>query len=81
MPSPVKVLAPVQASTPPTSHKTQAIPGDGSLAPIEPGDVRTPLLMTMLMIMAKALIVLRFRLNVPRSRAAVSVAPSALVGF
>jgi len=54
VPNSAKVLAPVQARTPPRSHSTSATPGEGTFASIDPGDVKMPLPMTMLMIMAKA---------------------------
>lgn len=54
VPNSAKVLAPVQARTPPTSHSTKATPGEGTFASIDPGDVNIPLPITILMIMAKA---------------------------
>ncbi len=64
MPSSASVLAPVHASTPPTSHTTSAAPGAGTLVSIAPGDVKTPLPMTMLATMAKASAAPSVRANV-----------------
>lgn len=65
VPSSAMVLAPVQASSPPTSHTIRAAPGDGTLVSIDPGEVKTPLPMTILTMMANASRAPRFRLNVP----------------
>ena len=68
VPNSAMVLAPVQASSPPTSQTIRAAPGDGTFVSIDPGEVKTPLPMTMLTIMANASKVPRFRLNVPCTR-------------
>lgn len=60
VPSSAKVVAPVQARTPPTSHIARAIPGEGTFASIEPGEVKTPLPMTMLTTMPNASMAPRF---------------------
>lgn len=65
------VLAPVQAKTPPTSHITNATPGDGTFVSMDPGDVKMPLPITMLTTMANASVVPRFLENVLRSAAGV----------
>lgn len=48
VPSSASVLAPAQANMPPVNHITNAIPGLGTFVSILPGDVKTPLPMTML---------------------------------
>lgn len=59
------VLAPVHAKTPPTIHTRSAAPGDGTLESMDPGEVKTPLPMTMLTTMANASTAPRLRVNVP----------------
>lgn len=66
VPSSAKVVAPVQAKTPPINQIASAIPGDGTFVSIEPGDVKTPLPMTMLTTIPKASAAPRLRVNVPR---------------
>ena len=67
VPSSAMVLAPVQASRPPTSQTIRAAPGDGTLVSMDPGDVKMPLPTTMLTMMANASSAPKFRLNVPCS--------------
>lgn len=63
VPSSAIVLAPVQARMPPTSHTISATPGDGTFVSIEPGEVKIPLPITMLMTMPKASMAPRLRVN------------------
>lgn len=65
MPSSAMVLAPVHARIPPTSHTTSAAPGDGTLVSMDPGEVKMPLPMTMLITMEKASTAPRLRVKVP----------------
>lgn len=50
---------------PATSQTTRAMPGEGTLVSTAPGDVKTPLPMTMPMTIPNASVVPRLRLNVP----------------
>src|SRR5436190_24027879 len=65
VPSSAMVEAPVHARTPPISQTTRAAPGDETWVSIDPGDVKMPLPITMLMTMAKASAVPRFLENDP----------------
>lgn len=71
------VDAPVHASTPPISHTTSAAPGDGTFVSMDPGDVKMPLPITILITIAKASAVPRVLENEdPRMTASASFSGS-----
>lgn len=77
VPSSAMVDAPVHASTPPMSHTTNATPGEGTLVSMDPGDVKIPLPITILITIAKASAVPRVLENEdPGTSASVAVALS-----